>query len=133
MQINLVLKQWDDTDSHTGQPNWQQVTAEQMNAAIASGFNLDRFDAGWRDELTKVWTDSVTGLTLRQDEQTRGIATMITATLTEGLANGDLIGSTAVQLRDAAGVTRSGTVTQLRGVCYRYLKAQSANYVSKAP
>lgn len=133
MQINLTTKQWDDTDSHTGQAGWQQVTPEQLNVLIYAGSILDRFDADWQQELVKVWTDSVTGLTLRQDGQTRVIIAMIGWTLTEGLANGDLTGSTQVQLRDAAGVTRSGTVTQLRGVCYRYLKAQSANYVSKAP
>lgn len=87
----------------------------------------------WSIEQQKAWTDATTGITLRQDEQTRSIATALLAASVEGIANGSLTGATQVQIRDATGVTRTGTVTQLRGLCYRYLTAWLSNYISKAP
>lgn len=90
-------------------------------------------DHAWLVELNAVWTDGPTGIALRQDEQTRSIATALLAASAEGVANGSLTGATQVQIRDANGTTRTGTVTQLRGLCYRYLTAWLANYVTKAP
>lgn len=133
LQINRVTKQIDDTGSHTGQPNWEDSDVKTLNSLIAAGDNYERFDAAWVQEQVKIWTDGVTGLVLRQNDQTRSIISTTQSTITEGLANGDLAGSTMIQLRDANGVIRSGTVTQLRGVCYRYLKSWLANYISKAP
>lgn len=103
------------------------------NALVASAAAAQAKELSWSAELNAVWTDGPTGIALRQDEQTRSIATALLAASAEGVANGSLTGATQVQIRDANGTTRTGTVTQLRGLCYRYLTAWLANYVTKAP